>query len=170
MRRLVSAKWLAVLVVLALMSSVMVACCGDRSSVKSPADGITTTTRQLLMDTNPTAAPGKDQQLIRVIIPAGATLAPHTHAGGILSIITEGTLTYTVYRDGTAIIMRNAASAHPTKEDIKPGETKTINTGDALYEPQGIVHSGKNEGKEPIVIYQSALMDDGAPPSSPATP
>jgi len=170
MRRLVSTKWVVLLVLVALLSAVVVACGDDNSSVKSPADGITVTTRQQLIDTNPTAAPGKDQQLIRVIIPAGATLAPHTHAGGILSIITEGVLTYTVYRDGTATLIHDAAGKNPQKDTIKPGETKEIKPGDALYEPQGIVHSGKNNGKVPIVIYQSALMDDGAPPSSPATP
>lgn len=170
MRRLVSTKWLTLLVLVALLSSAMVACGDDNSDANSVADGITTTTRQQIIDTHPPAAAGKDQQLIRVIIPKGAVLAPHTHAGSILSIITEGTLTYTVYRDGTATLIHDAAGKNPQQDTIKPGETKEIKPGDALFEPQGIVHSGKNNGDVPIVIYQSALMDDGAPPSSPATP
>lgn len=166
----VSKRWLALVAMLVVLPVVLLSCSSSNSTVKSPADGITATTRQQLIDTHPSTAPGKDQQLIRVIIPAGATLAPHTHAGSILSIITEGTLTYTVYRDGTATLIHDAASKDPKTDTIKPGETKTIKAGDALFEPQGIVHSAKNTGDGPIVIYQSALMDDGAPPSSPATP
>lgn len=170
MQRFVSRRLLALMLVIAVVSAISLSCSSDSSSVESPADGITTTTRQLLIDTNPPGAPGKDQQLIRVIIPKGAVLATHTHAGSMLSIITEGDLTYTVHRDGTATLIHDAAGKNPQKDTIKPGETKVIKPGDALFEPQGIVHSAKNLGDGPIVLYQSGLMDDGAPPSSPATP
>lgn len=170
MQRFVSRRLIALMLVIAVVSAVSLSCSSDSSSVKSPADGITTTTRQLLIDTNPPGAPGKDQQLIRVIIPKGAVLAPHSHAGTTLSLITEGELTYTVIRDGTATLIHDAAGKDPKSEPIKAGETKVIGPGDALFEPQGMVHKAQNSGDGPIVIYQSALMDDGAPPSNPATP
>jgi quercetin dioxygenase-like cupin family protein len=148
----------------------MAAGCGDDSTmVKSPADGVTKVTRQLVVTDEPTTAPGEQLGLSRVIVPPGTTLAPHTHPGPQLSLITEGTLTYTVY-SGEATLTRNAAGADPKKEAITSGMTVDIHAGDSLFEPQGIVHGATNKGKEPIVLYSTSLFTDGAPASSPAKP
>jgi quercetin dioxygenase-like cupin family protein len=144
------------------------ACASKSVSLKSPADGVTATTRQLVVTDEPSEAPGEQLGLSRVILPAGAKLQPHTHPGPQLSLITEGTLTYTVYT-GEATVYRNAAGPDPKTETIKAGETVDIHIGDSLLEPEGIVHKGVNNGKTPVVLYSTSLFKDGAPASSPAT-
>lgn len=160
---------LASLVGFALIAFAGVACGSDKPSVASPADGVTAVTRQLVVSDEPATAPGEQLGLSRVIIPAGVKLDPHTHPGPQLSLITEGTLTYTVFQ-GQATVFRDAAGPDPKKEVITAGQTVEIHTGDSLLEPAGIVHTGRNDGKTPVVLYSTSLFTDGAPASTLATP
>lgn len=153
--------------VLSLFATLWLAACGDDDAAPSAGDGVTAVTRQLFATAPSERAPGQELVLSRVIVPAGAELAPHTHPGTQMAYIAEGTLTYTVYSD-QAVVTRGAATASARAETIAAGTTTKLATGDSIVEPAGMKHSAKNEGSSPVVIYLSSLFEAGAPASSPA--
>jgi quercetin dioxygenase-like cupin family protein len=48
------------------------------------------------------------------------------------------------------------------------GQTLELGVGDTVSETTGMVHSARNAGSGPVVIYLSSLFPTGAPASSPA--
>ena len=152
--------------VLASVLALAVAC-GDDDNAPSPGDGVTAVTLDVMAAGGPPEAPGQEMMLSRVVIPAGAEIAPHTHPGMQMAFIAEGELTYTVHSD-SVLVTRAAGRDGAREERVEAGGTTTLRTGDSIVEPEGMQHSARNEGDVPVVIYLSSLFDEGAPASSPA--
>jgi quercetin dioxygenase-like cupin family protein len=102
-----------------------------------------------------------------VVIPAGESIAPHTHPGPQLAVIVSGSLTYTVL-EGEAELTRDAGTDDAETETIESGESVELEAGDSLIEPPGMVHQAENDTEDPVVIHTSSLFPEGEPPSSPA--
>jgi quercetin dioxygenase-like cupin family protein len=161
--------WLKLLLPLLVTGLVITGCGGDDkddSSATTAARGVTEVTRQVIAQSNPTTAPGQLLELTRVIIPAGESLAPHTHPGPQMAIIDEGTLTYTIIK-GSVQVTRAAGTSDAKTETASAGQTIELKPGDSLIETPGMEHEAKNAGKDAIVIYLSSLFPQGAPASSP---
>jgi quercetin dioxygenase-like cupin family protein len=157
---------------LALIAVVVVpvlafACGDDDDSTSSAFADFSTVTRDILATAAPNTAPGQQLGLSRVVIPAGQEIAKHTHPGTQLALVVEGTLTYTVLT-GEVMVTRGAGGPTAHAEKITAGMTTDIRPGDSLVETPGMVHSAKNNGDGPVVIYLSSLFTAGAPASSPA--
>ncbi|MEZ5123609.1 MAG: cupin domain-containing protein [Solirubrobacterales bacterium] len=118
---------------------------------------------------DPAGAQGRTLGLTRVTIPAGVSLAPHTHPGVQVSRIVRGTLTYTVDRRGSVPVYRGDAASARRLRTLHPGQTARLRAGDWIVEPQGMVHHAANQGTSRVVILLSSLYRTGAPASSPAT-
>jgi quercetin dioxygenase-like cupin family protein len=119
---------------------------------------------------DPVGAKGRTLGLARVTIPAGAVLASHTHPGTEIAHIDQGTLTYTVERNGTVAVYRGDVSKAKLLRRIEPGQTVQLRAGDWIVEPPNMVHNAANRTSKRIVILLSTLFPNGAPSSSPATP
>lgn len=145
----------------------IVACGGGDDGQASFADDFTDVVGQELQTGASEGAPGQILRLVRVIIPAGEEVAPHTHPGAQLAFISQGTLTYTVI-DGEVVVTRAADSGSSTQETFQSGDSLDLHPGDSIREPMGMVHMAKNEGDGPVVIYLSSLFPEGEPVSSPA--
>ncbi|KAB8161930.1 cupin domain-containing protein [Streptomyces sp. 3MP-14] len=94
-------------------------------------------------------AEGPTDVVQRIItIPPGGETGWHYHHGPLLGVIESGTLTRTL--DGCAV--------------------EVSGPGDALVEPHGAdhVHNGRNLGSEPVVLYATYVVPQGAPLSVPA--
>ena len=152
-------------VIVAVSLLALLVACGS-SGNQSPAHGVTAVTRQLLQSSASDRAAGQSLDLVRVIIPAGQTIAPHTHPGVQLAFIADGTLTYSVIQ-GEVQVTRAAGTELARTETVRSGQTSEIRPGDALRETPGMVHAARNAGKKAIVIYISSLFPEGAPASSP---
>ncbi|MFE0132900.1 cupin domain-containing protein [Streptomyces sp. NPDC059037] len=85
----------------------------------------------------------------KAVIPPGANTGWHYHKGEEIAVIKSGTLT-----------RYNGSDC--SKRVIKPG--------DALVEPTGPeeVHYGVNKGSEPVVLYITDVLPEGAGFSTPA--
>ena len=78
--------------------------------------------RDVLVEGSPEAANGQVLQLVRYDIPAGMTLAMHTHPGMQLAYIESGVLTYTVVSGGAIPVTRGAHDGTPeATELLAPG-------------------------------------------------
>lgn len=117
--------------------------------------------REVINEGEPAAAPGMTLQLVQYTIPGEIELPVHTHPGMQVNVIVSGTLTYTVV-EGTAMITR----ADGTMETLSAGETTDMLPGDALTEPEGMVHFGVNTREEPIVILTASLFTTDEAPST----
>jgi quercetin dioxygenase-like cupin family protein len=117
--------------------------------------------REVISQGKPASAPGMTLQLVRYTIPGNIALPAHTHPGMQVNTIVSGTLTYTVV-EGEAAITR----ADGTTETLSTGETTDLHAGDALAEPEGMVHFGVNQQDEPIVILTASLFASDDPPST----
>lgn len=94
-------------------------------------------------------AEGRTDVVQRAItIPPGGTTGWHYHEGPLLGVVESGTLTRTL-------------------EDCA---VEVSGPGDALVEPHGAghVHVGRNLGSEPVVLYATYVVPEGAPLSVPA--
>ena len=110
-----------------------------------------------------TPAPVENPELAlgRVTIMPGAAIPIHYHAGTQIGVVVQGELTYSVFSG--AVAWRRAGVQGAGTEIIRPGQTVTVRVGEALIEPPGSVHQGRNAGNEPLAIYLSTLFPAGAP-------
>ena len=114
--------------------------------------------REELGSTEPKNAPGETLYMTRVTFEPGYRIPTHTHAGVQMAYIEKGTLTYTVVRGGSV----------PINEDGKTrvlgsGETTEVAAGTWIVENEAVVHYGRNETDEEVVILTSALLESGEP-------
>jgi quercetin dioxygenase-like cupin family protein len=117
--------------------------------------------REVLAEGTPAAAPADALQLVRYTIPPHIALPAHTHPGMQVSEVVSGTLLYTVV-EGEAYLTR----ADGTTETITPASGETaIEPGDALVEPAGMVHFGRNGSDDPIVLVTASLLEADEPPA-----
>lgn len=112
----------------------------------------------------PVAVANPELALGRVTIMPGAAIPPHIHPGTQIGVVVQGELTYTVFSGEVGWRHASAPDAPPTV--IAPGETVTVLVGDAVIEPPGAVHQGRNDGAVPVVIYLSTLFPAGEPRST----
>ena len=130
-----------------------------------PSVGATTEpgiVRTLLGETEPSVAEGETLGLWHYRIPAGSTLAPHTHPGDQVARVVLGTLTYEVV-SGEARVVRSDGST----ETVGAGEATTLKPGDAVIEPMGMVHFGSNDGRRPVELVAATLFETGAEVATP---
>ena len=111
---------------------------------------------------DPENAPGQTLYLQRVVIDPGAKLPEHFHEGTQIATVRSGVLTYNVV-SGTALVTR----ADGSKESAVGPALVKLRKGDALTEPESMVHYGANRGRVPVVIEIAALLGTGAPLSTP---
>jgi hypothetical protein len=119
-------------------------------------------TRTVYGQTAPENAPGQELYLQQVVILPGAKLPEHFHEGTQLATVRSGVLTYNVV-SGKAVVTRIGGK---TDTVTGPGVV-TLRKGDALVENESLVHYGSNKGKRPVVIELAALLQHGAPLSTP---
>jgi quercetin dioxygenase-like cupin family protein len=147
----------------ALVAGASVAGAADTTTTMS---GATTTTsgitRTALGSALPANAPGQELYLQRVTIAPGAKLPEHFHQGTQVARVLSGVLTYDI-ASGTATVTR----ANGSMETASGPTTIKLRPGDGLVETQGLVHHGSNAGKKPVVIELAALLQAGAPLSTP---
>jgi hypothetical protein len=89
-------------------------------------------------------------------------LPRHFHQGTQVAHIRSGVLTYDI-ESGAATVRRTDG----TTETVEAPATIKLHKGDGLVETQGLVHFGSNQGKRPVVIEIAALLEAGAPLSTP---
>ena len=144
-----------------------VALVGGAAAAGDSADDVPEVTREILGQTSPAQAPGYELYLVRVIVPAGAELAPHTHPGTQVAHIEQGTLTYSII-SGTATVVRAGTDGEPGEsEEVTGPVTVKLRRGDTVIETVGLVHEAANRGKKKIIIVLTALLTEGAPLSEP---
>ncbi|MFD3578005.1 cupin domain-containing protein [Streptomyces sp. NPDC058644] len=85
----------------------------------------------------------------KAVIPPGANTGWHYHQGEEIAVIKSGTL---------------------TRYNGSDCKARVIRPGDALVEPTGPeeVHYGVNKGTEPVVLYITDVLPEGAGFSTPA--
>jgi quercetin dioxygenase-like cupin family protein len=129
------------------------------------ADTTTTTapvTRTVLAQAAPANAPGQTLTLQRVRIEPGAKLAEHYHQGTQVARVVKGTLTYDVV-SGTATVTHRDG----TSEQVPGPKRIRLRTGESLVENAGLVHYGSNTTRRTVLIELAALLEEGAPASTP---
>ncbi len=109
----------------------------------------------------PASAPGEELGLWQYRIPAGAELAPHTHAGWQIARIARGALDYTIISGQGTLI-----HADGSRQPVGPG-TYTLQTGDSIVEDPELQHYGANATDGDVVILAATLYTEGAPLSIP---
>lgn len=119
-------------------------------------------TRTELGSARPANGPGQELYLQRVTIAPGATLPEHFHQGTQVAHVVAGVLTYDI-ASGAAMVTR----ANGAQQTVSAPATIKLRRGDGLVETQGLVHHGSNAGRKPVVIELAALLQEGAPLSTP---
>jgi quercetin dioxygenase-like cupin family protein len=115
---------------------------------------------------SPAAVENPELAIGRVTIMPGAAIPTHYHPGMQVAVIVQGTLTYSVFTGEVALHRANDPEGPP--ETVGPGDTVQIGVGDAVVEPPGSIHQGRNDGAVPVVIYLSTLFPEGEPRAIPA--
>jgi quercetin dioxygenase-like cupin family protein len=109
----------------------------------------------------PVTVENPELALGRVTVMPGAVLPVHFHPGTQIGVIVQGELTYTVFTG--EINWYRAEGPADVPDVIRPGETVVARAGDTLVESPDSIHQGRNNGREPLVIYLSTLFPAGAP-------
>src|SRR5688572_5874697 len=140
---------------------------GGAAAAGESGDDVPEVTREILGQTAPEQAPGHELYLVRVVVPAGAELAPHTHPATQVAHIEQGTLTYSII-SGTATVVRAGTDGElGESEEVTGPATVKLRRGDSVIEREGLVHEAANRGKKKIIIVLTALLTEGAPLSEP---
>jgi quercetin dioxygenase-like cupin family protein len=118
--------------------------------------------RTPLGQASPTNAPGQTLYLQQVTIAPGARLAEHFHQGTQVARVVQGVLTYNIVSGSVAVVHVDGAS-----ETVAGPRTIRLRAGESLVETAGLVHFGSNRGHQKVVIELTALLQEGAPLSTP---
>jgi quercetin dioxygenase-like cupin family protein len=118
----------------------------------------------------PQAAPTQSQYLVRYVIPPRVTLAVHRHEGTQIGFIVSGRLTYSVVR-GAVEVFRSDADGKPRQIDtVTSGQRRVLTPGQWVVERIDDVHYAANLTDEPVVLFTSTLLRQGAPLATPVSP
>lgn len=118
----------------------------------------------------PQAAPTQSQYLVRYIIPPHITLAVHRHEGTQIGFIVSGRLTYSVVR-GAVDVFRNETDGSVKRIDtVRSGQRRILTPGQWVVERSDDVHYAANLTDEPVVLFTSTLLRQGAPLATPVPP
>ena len=107
----------------------------------------------------PNDAPGKVLQLEQYTFAPEAVIPTHTHPGAYLIYVESGDFGFTVIKGDAEITHAGSTEAEP----IQAGAEVVAHQGDALFENGGVVHSARNAGTTPVVVYTAALLDTNQP-------
>ena len=143
-------------IILALGSSVGIA--RTQITPTSPNPYTQTVSREVLASGSPQQVPDRLLELVRYTIPSGANLPIHYHPGMQIERVEFGILTYTVVK-GSAQIVR----ADGRKETLEEGQTTLLKVGDSLAEPEGMIHYGKNETANPVILLGASIFAANQP-------
>ncbi|MGI9252189.1 MAG: cupin domain-containing protein, partial [Thermomicrobiales bacterium] len=88
-------------------------------------------TSQVFVEGTPAPVRDNELALALVTVPPGAEIAPHSHPGSQFALVAQGELTYTV-DTGMTSFRRAAAPADGPWDEITPGETVVLTTGDVV--------------------------------------
>ena len=102
-------------------------------------------TRALLQDQN-LSVPDRHAVVARAEFIPGGQAGKHTHPGEELGYVVEGTLELTI-------------------EGQPP---KTVKAGEVFFVPAGVVHDGRNVGKDKAVVLATYIVETGKPVATPA--
>jgi quercetin dioxygenase-like cupin family protein len=119
---------------LALLSGGAVA-----SSAQAPPPRPSGTTRTDLQR-HDLSIPGREVLQALVSFAPGSSFPRHKHPGEEIIYVTQGTLEYEV-----------------------AGKWLTVNAGEVLYVPDGVVHAARNTGKEPAAELATYVLEKGKP-------
>jgi quercetin dioxygenase-like cupin family protein len=125
----------------------------------TPAATVPVIVSEVLGHASPAAVNNPDLALGRVTIMPGAAIASHYHPGTQIGVVVQGELTYTVFTGAVSLFRAPGG----TPQTVSSGQTVEVEPGDALVEPPGSIHQGRNAGQAPVVIYLSTLFPAGAP-------
>src|SRR5262249_22611082 len=106
---------------------------------------------------------GQTLYLQRVEIAPGAKLAEHFHQGTQVARVMSGVLTYNVVSGSVSVTRAKGTTATVTGPRVVE-----LRAGDSLVETQDLVHYGSNRTRRPVVLELAALLQTGAPLSTPA--
>lgn len=90
--------------------------------------------------------PGYHTITVKTVIDPGGTVAAHTHPGAEMAYVESGGATLTV------------ANAPP----------RTVASGDSFTIVQGTVHTLTNDGKKPLTVISTYVVERGKPVAIPA--
>ena len=152
----------AALVFLGVLVTGASAAAQTTTTTTTGTSGSTGITRDELGEASPANAPGQELYLQRVTIAPGAKLPEHFHQGTQVAHVVSGVLTYEII-SGSATVTR----AKGTTTTVDAPATIKLRKGDGLIETQGLAHQGSNAGARPVVIEIAALLQAGAPLSTP---
>ena len=99
-----------------------------------------TVTRKVLLQQD-LAIPGYVAALVAVEIPVGGREGKHTHSGTLVAYVQEGAVTL----------------------DYEGKPTVTYKAGDTFYVEQGKIHEGINNGKAPVKVLATFVVEKGKP-------
>lgn len=131
----------------------------------TPAAGASAVKKETLGKGESAAAPGRTLLLARRTFAPGADSGAHPAPGPTVLYVDAGTVDFKVV-DGAATVTRAGGGG----EMIAAGSDSMLQTGDAVFYDQGVVHQVVNTGSEPAVTLESRLnpVDQGAPAATPA--
>jgi quercetin dioxygenase-like cupin family protein len=119
----------------------------------------------------PAAAPGDTLLLQRVDNQPGDVVLPHIHPGAETFYVETGTYGYTDLQ-GDAYVTRgigaapsagHAASTPPPAEKVTVGTEILLQTGDALFQDRGVVHTIRVVGDAPASLLLARLFATDQP-------
>jgi quercetin dioxygenase-like cupin family protein len=85
--------------------------------------------------------PGREVRQLRVTFAPGASFPRHRHPGEEIIYVLEGTIEY----------------------DLGGKPPLTLNPGDVLFVPYGVVHAAKNVGRAPAAELGTYVVEKGKP-------
>ena len=112
----------------------------------------------------PANAPGQILNLERITLAPGAAFPVHVHPGAYVVTVESGTLEFPILK-GEAIVTRVGSTS---TETVTAGTKIVLNAGDSLFEQEGVVHTARNAGTEPVVILAASLLAADQPGLQPS--
>lgn len=78
-----------------------------------------------------------------ITLASGAGTGEHCHAGQLIAVVEQGTLTHYA--------------------PVYPGGVREYHAGEAIVEGSGYIHEGRNEGDQDVVLWVAYLIPEGEP-------
>ena len=108
-------------------------------------------------------APGQTVYLSRLTWQPGAEIFPHNHPGTTIIGVESGTWGWTLVQ-GTAHVIHGAGTGGMEIEDVtEPGTEVLLESGDAIFYEEDVVHSARGASDEPAVIVATLVLTSGEP-------
>ena len=114
-------------------------------------------------------ATGQTVYLARFVFEPGSEIFPHRHPGTTVLGVQSGSFAWTLVQ-GTAHVLRGAAAGAtgPIEDITEPGVEVILESGDAIYYEDDVVHTARGAGDEPAVVLGTLVLTSGKPLLMPA--